>query len=237
MGQILLKGTGGTGGYYHKVLSYSPIAYWPLWEAGGGVAECLVDSNQDGAYTGVTLGQTGIGDGRTCPLFDGAQDHVSIYSAALNTVFDGQEGSFMLWAKVYNAGVWSDSTHRWLYAIGVDTNNQVYLQCPTAVNNLYARYRAGGTLESTTLTTSSTAWMQIIQTWSLTAHQYIVYLNASPKTPEVNLGTWVGNLVVEKCVLGDNGLIHTYPWHGWIAHAAVFDKVLTPAQVTDLAVV
>ena len=49
--------------YSEKVLALSPIAYWPLWEAAGAVAEDISGNGFDGAYTGVTLGQTGIGDG------------------------------------------------------------------------------------------------------------------------------------------------------------------------------
>ncbi|MFV1969356.1 MAG: hypothetical protein ACC628_28375, partial [Pirellulaceae bacterium] len=60
-----------------------------MWEASGSISDDLSPQGNDGAYTGVTLGQPGIGDGRTCPLFDGANDYNNIYSAALNTDFDG----------------------------------------------------------------------------------------------------------------------------------------------------
>ena len=39
----------------------------------------------NGTYTGVTLGQPGIGDGLTCPLFDGAND----YAIANHADFEG----------------------------------------------------------------------------------------------------------------------------------------------------
>ncbi len=50
--------------YFRKVLSHRPIAYWPLWEASGSVAFDLAGNALHGAYTGVTLGQVGVGDGR-----------------------------------------------------------------------------------------------------------------------------------------------------------------------------
>ena len=45
----------------------------------------------DGAYTGVTLGQDGIGDGNTCPLFDGANDFLDFYSAGFSSAFNGDQ--------------------------------------------------------------------------------------------------------------------------------------------------
>ena len=98
--------------YDQKVLGYGPIAYWPLWELSGTTAQCLVNPAQNGTYSGVTLGQEGIGDGGQAPLFDGANDYVDIYSAALAAIFPYDEGSFCGWMKVFNVGVWSDGAVR-----------------------------------------------------------------------------------------------------------------------------
>ena len=59
--------------YIDKVLSYSPIAYWPVNEAGGNDMFDQSGNGYDGTYTGVTLGQTGIGDGETIGGFNGNQ--------------------------------------------------------------------------------------------------------------------------------------------------------------------
>ena len=79
--------------YREKVLSYSPIAYWMQAEAAGNDSLCQVDSNQDGTYTGVTLGQPGIGDGNTCPSFDGVNDYNDIYTTSFRDVFSLTEGT------------------------------------------------------------------------------------------------------------------------------------------------
>ena len=59
----------GGATYYKKVLATEPanlLAYWPLNEGSGSVADNLEGTAaRDGAYTGVTLGQAGIGDGWT----------------------------------------------------------------------------------------------------------------------------------------------------------------------------
>ena len=63
--------------FYRKVLDYRPIAYWPQWESAGSAARCLVNTAQNGAYTGVTLGQPGAVDGDLCPYYDGANDYTN----------------------------------------------------------------------------------------------------------------------------------------------------------------
>ena len=97
--------------YADKILGYSPIAYWPLWEADGSTAEDISGNGFDGAYVDVTLGADGIGDGRTCPLFDGAAGYMNAFSTGLRDAFNGAEGSFAIWAKVFNVGVWTDGNN------------------------------------------------------------------------------------------------------------------------------
>jgi hypothetical protein len=69
--------------YATKVLSMRPIAYWPLWEAGGAVANDLSGNGYHGAYTQATLGQMGIGDGRTGITLPGAGSWVDLWDAQL----------------------------------------------------------------------------------------------------------------------------------------------------------
>ena len=98
--------------YYEKVLgiqSANMLAYWPVWEASGAVADNIEGTAaRDGAYTGVDLGQPGIGDGNTCPWWDGANDYCNIYSTSLRDAFNGAEGTIACWAKVNSAAVWTD---------------------------------------------------------------------------------------------------------------------------------
>ena len=100
--------------YYQKVLSYDPIAYWMMDEKQGAVSYDMVTARntgaRNGAYTGVTLGQPGIGDGNTSPLFDGANDFTNIYSASFNAAFNGAEGTLGIWMRVFNVAVWTDGT-------------------------------------------------------------------------------------------------------------------------------
>lgn len=238
MGQIPLLGVGGRG-YSAKVLSYSPIAYWPLWEAGGGVAECLVNAAQNGSYTGVTLGQPGIGDGHTCPLFDGVNDFVDIFTATFRDAFDGQEGSLMTWFRVFNVGCWTDAVNRYPHALRADATNQMRsIKFGAAPNRIDALYDAGGVGAAVDVATSTTDWIPMCYTWSLGDNAYKAFLYGSQVgitwTP---LGTWAGALSATDTVLGAATTVPEGMWHGYVAHTAVFDRRLLPAQVADLAVV
>ena len=78
--------------YMKKVLRPNPgvgydpsslIGFWLQNEAAGGVSFDHSGYGRDGAYTGVTLGQPGIGDGSTAAGYDGINDFNNIYSADL----------------------------------------------------------------------------------------------------------------------------------------------------------
>ena len=86
------RGLMGGGTYADRVMRYGPIAYWPLWEASGTVAHCLVNPLQNGTYNSPVQGWppgTGIGDGNTAPWFDGATSFVNIFSVPIQSVLTG----------------------------------------------------------------------------------------------------------------------------------------------------
>jgi len=63
--------------YGALVQSLGPIAYWPMDEQSGTVAVDQSGNGRNGAYTAVTLGQPGMGDGRTAASFDASSAKVS----------------------------------------------------------------------------------------------------------------------------------------------------------------
>jgi len=225
--------------YYLKVLSYNPIAYWPLWEASGDVAHCLVNSAQNGAYTGVTLGQPGIGDGRTCPLFNGATDFVDVYTTTFRDAFNGAEGTAIIWAKVFDVGVWTDETSRYWLRFLADTQNTVWIGRIGLDERYHHRYEAGNVPETVNKTgITTTDWMLAGITWSKTADEFKAFYNGTQiSTTQTGLGTWVGTLASAFAVIGATENDATAPFFGWLAHCAVCDRSLTPTQMADLAIV
>jgi hypothetical protein len=197
-------------GYIDKVVSYGPIAYWVLNETAGATAADQINSPaQDGTYTGVTLADTLGPDGvNNAPLFDGANDFVNVQTAAFAAAFSGTEGTAMIWAKVFNAGVWTDGSERKAYRYEVDGSNIVHL----------AR--------------RSVCW---IQWWSVADGNARLYQDGAEvaNSPLAIAGVWGGNPAIS--VIGAQTLLAVNPWYGWLAHCAVWDSALIQAAITDLS--
>lgn len=233
---------GVSGTYADKVLGYGPIAYWPLWEAAGLTAECLVNSPaQDGTYVGVTLGQSGIGDGRTCPLFDGANDYVDIYSVPLNTDFDGDEGTAAIWVRALNAAVWTDAAFRRIAILRADGNNRILLARTNVNNNITLYHIAGGVNSNVAFSVFVTTFFHVAITWSDSAGangEVKVYLNAVQQgLTQAGQGVWAGNLNALTCLIGADDQVPSIVWKGYLAHSAVWDRPLTQPEIADLATV
>ncbi len=225
----------GRKSYLQKALgigSANSILYHPMSEAAGGVADDWSPENNDGAYTGVTLGQDGIGDGLTCPLFDGVNDFNNIYSAALNVDFDGAEGTMTLWAK---ANDWLAA--QVLMQLEVNNSNEInFANSPN--NNLAYRYIAGGTESSTSSNvTGVTGWAHFAITWSALADKVKAFYNGVQVGPDITgLGVWAGNLHSARCNIGcnDNGG-PSQPFDGYLAHGAIWNAPLPDANILALA--
>jgi hypothetical protein len=198
---------------------------------------CQVDPAQNGVYTGVTLGEEGIGDGRTCPLFDGVNDYVNIFTTTFRDAFDEDEGSMMVWAKVADAGVWTDGVSRRALTVGVDGNNRVLLQKSVVANAFEYLYTAGGVSKLRASTISSVDWNVFAITWSKSADEVRAYLAGTQQGTTLNgLGVWVGNLSANTTVIGAGSTVPAAVFHGYLAHVAIWDRPLTLTEIEDLAV-
>lgn len=234
-----LLGTSET--YSQKVLSYSPIAYWPLWEASGTTAENLVSAAMNGTYArdvSVMGTGAGIGDGNTAPFFDGANDSIGIFSAALQASFNGNEGTLMAWARVVNADIWSDGTARAIVRCPhTDFDNAIALERHTVVGRIRnSRIAAGAAINSDHNGLSFTDWFHVALTWSITNNQVNTYINAGVPVTTAGPANWVGaTLNVNLNSIGaTNWTVPNQIWHGWIAHVVLFDEALDAASIADL---
>lgn len=232
--------------YYKKVLNVAPsnlIGYWPLDEPNGSVAYNLAYTHNlpaaaaaHASHTGVTLQQPGIGDGRTSPYYDGANDYTNIYSAALAGAFNGAEGTLMAWAKVSGAGAWKDGTSRNLVSLVVDANNKILLRKSSTNNTYYLSYIAGGTSETSGPTSMTTAgWFCSVATWSKTAELCALYVTDKPVATSANLGTFAGSLASTGAVIGAESTTPGVVFSGTIAHVALWNTPLTAAQIAYLS--
>jgi hypothetical protein len=244
MGLSIKKMIGGRdqGGYIEKVAGVEAanlIGYWPLNELSGAVANDQSGNERDGSYTGVTLAQTGIGDGNTCPLFDGANDYVDVGSASFISAFSGVAGTILAWIKVSDAGVWTDSNQRTVIYWMASTANRVKIERSTANNTMSVIYRANSATKQINISTSSTDWIHIGLTWDKNAGatgEVKVYYNGSQYGSTLeNLGVFVGSLDIDRILVGASIKTPNAVWDGYIAHVAAWTKALTAAQILNLA--
>jgi hypothetical protein len=229
----------GAKTYTDKVLSYGPIAYWPLNESAGSVARCYIKSAQNGAYTGVALGQTGIGDGNFCPSFDGAGDVVNVYSTTLRDAFSSAVGTLSLWAQMANVGVWTDGAARWSTIIRADAQNYVQLRKSSINNVLDWYYVANNVVELVQkAAVSETGWMHLAIIWDKAADQMkAYYAGAQEGATQTTLGVWAGSPSATQTCIGAGNAGGVGSWNGKIAHTAVYDYALDAVAIADLATV
>jgi hypothetical protein len=215
------------------------IGYWPLADPiGSASAGDESGLRAHGSYTNIALEQAGIGDGRTAALF--SSSYVNIYTAALDAVFNGGEGTLAIWFQFQSAGIWTDATARQFLQLRTDANNQATIRRTTTNNQLQAQYVAGGTSKTVNITSlgGSVAWNHFAMTWSKSADQVIAYINgAQSGATQTGLGTWAGALNSTACLIGASTTTPGNPMSGLLAHAAAWNTPLSAAQIARLATV
>lgn len=231
--------------FHQRILELDPIALWIQDEKQGAVAYDWVTVRtggaRNGAYTGVTLGQPGVGFGRTSPFYDGANDYTNIWSANFAAAFDGAEGTFGMLARVANVGVWKDATFRVIGVIRVDNNNRMVIRRSNA-NNRMDIFRIGGGITSIRQINGliTTEWFFVALTWSEVADEVRVFYKdvTDPRSFNIQqgatingLGAWVGAPVNTLTLLGAETNAPLNPWHGYIQYAFVS----TRAMVDEMA--
>lgn len=225
--------------YSLKVLNISGlIAHWPNDELVGVTAGDLSGHGRNGIYTGVTLEQTGIGDGKTAASYNGTTSYTNVYSTSLRDAFSPLAGTVMVWAKVSAVGVWTDGIDRRIINLSVNSSNRVYITKNPSANSLTLLYAAGGTAKSRTLTISSIGWNCFVITWDKAVDEVKAYLNGVQQGVTLTaLGTWAGVLASTTTLIGASATTPTLLWSGLEAHVALWNRALSDAEVATLAVV
>jgi hypothetical protein len=225
--------------YYQRVLNTyrsNLIVYWPLWDTNGSIAIDVASGRCNGAYTAVTLGQFGVGDGRTTAQFNGATSYVNAYSTGLAGAFNGADGTLSAWARVVNVGVWTDGAARFIANIAAHiTDNRVVI-AKVNPNTMRFRYTAGGTAILYDTPYAGTGWTHYAITWSKVAnavHCYINGIDLSGALP--GLGVWAGVLNATMTYVGATDSVPTNVWSGQLAHVALWNTALPVSSIMNLA--
>jgi len=240
LGNILGSGEGGgsPATYQSKILALNPLAYWPLNDAAGPQATDVSGNSLHGTYDGVTLGVEGIGDGQTAASFDGINDLVDIYSASLNTLVDMTIGSLFIWAKPVAGILPGGNGFHYPFTIGVDGNNRVILLNADAANTFWFQHNGSAVVDRAVKADySSTDWNAVGLTWSESADELKGYYNGLQEdATKDTLGSIAGALGSTICVLGSSTNVGADLWEGRLAHAMIWDRVLSDAEILSVAV-
>jgi hypothetical protein len=222
--------------YANKVLAMSPVAYWPLNETTGltainygslgGAANGVYDSH-------VILASVDAPGGGKSPRWSSTNtaEQVNIYSAALNGAFNGQLFSIAVWWKVFDVSVWTNGTNHYVFDVGVDSTQHVWTSKTATNGNVQNRSISS---EVVTASHSETGWVFTVLTMSKAANQFMVYENGvQVGTTQAVPDTWTGALGSGNCHIGNSRNL-SYPWKGYISQVAIWDRVLTPAEIASL---
>lgn len=226
--------------YTNKILAMGPIADWPMAETGGVVSLDATNNGRTGAYTGVTLAQPGIDDGRPAASFDGVTSYNNVYTASLAAAFSGAQGAIVIWGKVQSAGVWTDGINRRMILLQVDASNRIGLNKAVANNEIDYLYVAGGTSKSAGVTSfSPVGFFCIGLTWDKTGDALKFYVNGVQSgATATGLGVFAGALSSTQTIVGAlNTGATAQVWNGFLAHAALFARAPSGAEMLAAATV
>lgn len=228
--------------YIDKVLSYSPILYYPMNETAGLTADNLgsLGAAADGTYTGVTLADALGPDGvNGAPFFDGANDYLNAMTAALVNAWDagGAEWTVMAWWRVFNVGVWTDAALRMVVNAYDTANDLLQVAKNVAVNQFYDGYWVGGSVAQSNISAGTpTTWQCTTVTRSEAAGEVIYYRNGAwVATDGPAIGVWASATPWTRIVIGAGSVAPIQVWHGWLGHVAMWNSALGAPAILDLA--
>jgi len=219
--EFMAVGSPVTRGYAAAVLDDAPLGYWRVGESSGTTAMDWSGNQYDGTYSGgYTLGATGaLSDGTTAITLDGTD-------GAKVTTPGGSTSSIN--------GTNQLTIEMWLNPSAL-TGLKIFLGCGGTAGTYFGAYGSalymvvwdGSTQHVTydgTLTIGQ--WHHVVLTYDGTTQR--VYLNGSPLSPL----PWTGNVGIGSTglILG-NYSVSGYGWPGSLDEVAIYNHVLSPAQV------
>jgi hypothetical protein len=161
--------------------------------------------------------------------YDGATSYTNIYSAGLDTLFDGDEGTLIVRQKVANAGVWADGLLRRSISLSAGANYIVFEK--RTVVNAYRFRREATTSKLVDITISDTDWFTTGLTWSLSADELKAFLNGTQQgATQTDLVAFSGALSASATVIGASSTTPANPWSGSIQDAIISNVVASPAD-------
>ena len=205
--------------YETKVLSYNPIAYWPISETAGTIAIDQTGNGRHGTITGATLNATTFLNGDPAPSFDGVNDLININT--LGSAFNETLGTLSGW--IYPVPSYQNDG-----ALNIVKGTTFSIFRTATTNGV--RFQAAGS-GNVDITVPTDQWVHIAISWSQAANDVRFYINGTFSTNRTGTFT-TGSLTT--------ALLGTFAggyWQSYLSNFAIFDTALTAGQIADLYVV
>jgi hypothetical protein len=219
-----------------RILSTAPsnlLAYWPLSEASGTTITDESGNGRTGTYSGVTLGQPGVGDGRSCPYFDGANDSGNVYSAGLASAWSWTAFSVALWVRLNSEDVWTDgSTRKWFSVFTSGNPDFLMLRRTFLDNKVNVWLRMNGNDYSADVGVGAQLggdWFHVGFSSAVGGNAYR-YINGVEATHTTGVAAPNGAAMTSMSI-SEPAETH----HGRLAHVAIWNVQLSAAQMATLA--
>ncbi len=144
----------------------------------------------------------------------------------------------MIWCRVAGAAVWTDGAARYAFSVTDTTDfNEYVTNYKSNLNNRYdMSYVANAVTDGVAITPfSPTDWFCCHFTWTKAAPDQVeAFIDGATQGTSGVLGVWAGNIT--RAIIGAASTAPASVWHGWLAHCAIWNHVLT-GEIVDLAVV
>ena len=234
----LLLGVGGSLDYDGYLGRFGPVAWWKMQEASGNIADS--GSNGDPGSPNGTPDYQQTGPSSAIPYainFNGTDEWFSI---ADSPDFENTDAfTFLAWIKPSATGraIWgkleAPSGYRGIELLVHSGTNTFALQIISVNSSGNAIYVRG----STAIAVDGSTWYFVAATYdgSASAAGVSLYVNGSAETTTAITDglttTILNNVTAEIGRSGSaSGVAH---WSGLLAQQAIFDKMLTAAQISE----
>jgi hypothetical protein len=244
------------GTYLQRLLALSPIALWPINETSGTTAINYsniagLDGTHENNFT-LNNREFPTGDAATFYSTTATDGNTDIYSAVLNSVFNKDRGTVLIWIYIPTSSIWTDANTYYFLKIGGSTNEiEINKDGATANALRFGRQDDSRSLDldaSMDSTDDVGRWIEVVATWDGESptppaggnpRKLRLYIDGERRAgvapPERGFpGPNTEVLNSNQCNIGNRGRADTVPSTSDQAYCVVWDRDLSQEEVIAL---
>lgn len=197
------------------------------------------DSNLDASHTGVTVGQSATSALGLAVGYDGLNDYTDGYSIELNSSFDPIKGTFLCFAQVNDASVWTDGVDRRIikWSDSAPSDN-LTIRKATGNNTFDFFYitNVGNVVTVQHTPFNPTDYFLLAMTWDTVADEFKAYINdAQVGTTQSGFVPWATNFGPADVTIGAKDNIPSNVWDGTLTHQLLLRETLSLQTIAQIA--